>query len=330
MSSTQDLPVSRTLPDQDATSRAIPAISIVTTMYRSAGFLPQFIAQCRAILDSRGIAQYEIIFVNDGSPDDSKVRVMDERSHDHRIKLVDLSRNFGHHRAAIAGLAHATGALVFLIDCDLEVSPDELGKLLDVMHESAADVVYGVQEQRKGGAIERIGGQVFWWLYNHLSDTEVPRNVLTERLMKRRYVDALLTLGDRNVFLAGMMYWTGFVQVGVPLVKGRRQGASTYSLRRRISLLVEAVTSFSTLPLKMTLWTGLVFMLVSGLFAIGLIAQKILYPATVLLGFTSLMVVILAIGGVIITLMGVLGIYLSRLFIQSQGRPLYIVREFNG
>lgn len=306
------------------------SLSIVSTLYRSASFLPRFVAECRDTLASAGIDDYEIVFVNDGSPDDSRQRVLDERARDERIKLVDLSRNFGHHRAALAGLSYARGEHVFLIDCDLEVLPGELLRMFDVMRETGADVVYGVQENRKGGLVERVGGDLFWRLFNRLSETAVPENVLTERLMTRRYVDALLSLGDRNIFMAGMMYWTGFLQVGIPIVKTLREGRSTYTLRRRISLLVEAVTSFSTVPLKMTLGIGMGFLAVSIALAIALLLKKLVSPETVLLGFTSLMLVILAVGGIVITLMGVLGLYIAKIFIQAQGRPAFIVREYNG
>lgn len=306
------------------------ALSIVSTLYHSARFLPRFLAECRAALEAAGIDDWEIVFVNDGSPDDSAAHVLAERARDPRVKLVDLSRNFGHHRAALAGLTYARGERVFLIDCDLEVSPGELPRMLETMRDTHADVVYGVQESRKGGVVERFGGSLFWRLFNRLSDTKVPENVLTERLMTRRYVDALLGLGDRNIFLAGMMYWTGFTQVAVPIAKRQREGRSTYNFARRFGLLVEAVTSFSALPLRLTLGTGLVFTLLSALFAIALVVRKVLYPETVLIGFTSLMIVILAVGGVIITLMGVLGLYVSKLFVQAQGRPPFIVRDYQG
>jgi putative glycosyltransferase len=325
MTPTDCAPAQRTSIDR---STAGPALSIVTTLFRSAAFLPEFIERCRSVLRDRSIEQYEIVFVDDGSPDNSREYVLQARSDDPRIKLVDLSRNFGHHRAALAGLRHARGERVFLIDCDLEVPPAILADMLDAMDDSRADVVYGYQAVRSGAGLERLGGKLFWWLYNHLSDTRIPHNVLTERLMTRRYVDALLTLGDRNIFLAGMMYWTGFEQVGIPVAKGVRHGPSTYSFRRRISLLVEAVTSFSTVPLKLTLWIGLTFLVVSFGFAGTLALRKLLYPDTLLLGYTTLLMAIVAMGGVILTLMGVLGIYLSRLFIQAQDRPLYIVRDY--
>jgi len=306
------------------------ALSIVSTLYHSSGFLTRFVGECRAALEAAGIDDYEIVFVNDGSPDDSAAAVLEQRARDPRIKLVDLSRNFGHHRAALAGLTYTSGERVFLIDCDLEVSPAELGRMLEVMRDTRADVVYGVQEARKGGFVERVGGSLFWRLFNRLSDTHVPENVLTERLMTRRYVNALLGLGDRNIFLAGMMYWTGFQQVAMPIAKRQREGRSTYNFGRRMALLVEAVTSFSALPLRMTLATGLVFTAGSVVFAGALLVKKLLYPETVLLGFTSLMIVIIAVGGVIITLMGVLGLYVSKLFVQAQGRPAFIVRDFKG
>lgn len=304
------------------------SLSVVTTLYRSLDYLPGFLGECRTALTDAGIEDHEVLFVNDGSPDASADWVLQQRATDPRIRLLDLSRNFGHHRAALAGLNYCRGELVFLIDCDLEVSPNELLRMLASLRQSGADVIYGVQQTRKGDLVERIGGGLFWSLFNRLSDTAVPANVLTERLMTRRYVDALISLGDRNIFLAGMMYWAGFRQVGIPVIKTARSGRSTYTLRRRISLLVEAVTSFSTLPLKMTLYTGVGFMLVSGALAAYFVARKLLFPDTVLAGFTSLMLVVLAVGGVIITLMGVLGLYVAKLFVQSQGRPTFIVRDY--
>jgi putative glycosyltransferase len=274
------------------------------------------------------ITHYEIIFVNDGSPDRSRDLLLGARDKNPAIKLLDLSRNFGHHKAVVAGLAHARGELVFLIDCDLEVSPVELGRFLHAMDQGHPDVVYGVQDKRKGAAIERMGGALFWWLFNHLSQISVPSNVLTERLMTRRYVDALLSLGDRNVFLGGMMYWTGFRQVGITISKTQRAGRSSYSLKRRFSLLVEAVTSFSTVPLKLVLLVGLLITACALLGVIVLVARKLLDPEAILTGYTSLMLAVVGMGGMVLTTLGILGLYVARIFTQTQNRPLYIVRDF--
>lgn len=306
-----------------------PALSIVTTVYRSKPFLNTFIDETVDAIANAGIADYEIIFVNDGSPDDSSELLLQARNSNPNIKVVDLSRNFGHHKAMLAGLSYARGDLTFIIDCDLEVRPFVLSRFLDTLRTTTADVVYGVQERRKGAAVERIGGAVFWKLFNLFSDTTVPANVLSERLMTRRYVKALLSLGDRNVFLGGMMYWAGFHQVAITVQKSAREGASTYSFRKRLSLLLEAVTSFSTVPLKLVLFMGLTVTLVAMLSGLGLLFRKLLHPEAVLAGFTSIMLITIGMTGLVITVLGIIGLYIARIYTQTQARPLFIVREYH-
>jgi putative glycosyltransferase len=307
----------------------VPSLSVVTSVYHSERFLAVFIREMVAAIDQSGISDYELIFVNDGSPDESLQYLMQARVDHPRIKVVDLSRNFGHHKAVLAGLSHAKGDLTFIIDCDLEVRPGILQRFLDTLRDTDADVVYGVQAQRKGALVERAGGALFWRLFNMLSETKIPENVLSERLMKRRYVEALLSLGDRNVFLGGMMYWSGFRQVGTVVEKVQREGASTYSFRKRLSLLLEAVTSFSTVPLKLVLAIGLGFTLLATVAGIALLVRKLLNPAVVLQGFTSIMLVMIGLAGVTITVLGVVGLYIARIYTQTQNRPLFIVRNFH-
>jgi putative glycosyltransferase len=306
-----------------------PELSVVTTVYRSEPFLHRFIEETVNAITGAGIDNYEIIFVNDGSPDQSNDLLLLARANNPHIKVVDLSRNFGHHKAILAGLSYAKGALIFLIDCDLEVRPGELQRFLDAFKDTDADVVYGVQEKRKGHAVERIGGAIFWRVFNQLSDIAVPENVLSERLMTRRYVDALVSLGDRNVFLGGMMYWSGFRQIGITVQKGMREGPSTYSFRKRLSLLMEAVTSFSTVPLKFVLFAGVAVTLIAAMAGIVLFVRKLLYPGAVLAGFTSIILVIIGMAGMIITVLGIIGLYIARIYTQTQNRPLFIVREFH-
>lgn len=306
-----------------------PALSIVTTVYRSKPFLTTFINETVDALVQAGIDDYEIIFVNDGSPDDSRELLIQAKSSNPNIKIVDLSRNFGHHKAMLAGLSYARGELTFIIDCDLEVRPGVLGRFLDTLRTTEADVVYGVQEKRKGAAVERFGGAAFWKLFNLLSDTAVPANVLSERLMTRRYLKALLSLGDRNIFLGGMMYWTGFQQVAIAVQKNTREGESTYSFRKRLSLLLEAVTSFSTVPLKLVLVMGLCVTLIAILSGITLLIRKLLHPEAILAGFTSIMLITIGMAGIVITVLGIIGLYIARIYTQTQARPLFIVREFH-
>ena len=321
------IPTGKTNP-QDPTS-TVPSLSVVTSVYRSERFLAPFIDETVATIEKAGIENYELIFVNDGSPDESLPHLIRARAGNPRIKIVDLSRNFGHHKAVLAGLSYAKGDLTFTIDCDLEVRPSVLQRFLDTLRETDVDVVYGVQEKRKGALVERTGGALFWRLFNLLSDTKIPENVLSERLMKRSYVQALLSLGDRNVFLGGMMYWSGFRQLGIVLQKTQREGASTYSFRKRLSLLLEAVTSFSTAPLKVVLLAGLGVTLLAMTVGIVLLVRKLLHPEAVLEGFTSLMLVTIGMAGMVITVLGIVGLYIARIYTQTQNRPLFIVREFH-
>lgn len=306
---------------------AAPQLSVVTCLYRSRPFLEEFLRQIDKVLSTLGIGSFEYVFVDDGSPDDSAAWVREQCGRRPGIRLVELSRNFGHHLAAIAGLSHATGERVFLIDCDLEVAPGFLEELWRKMAASDADVVYGYQQERKGGWLERWGGRVFWSTFNRLSDTLVPPSVVTERLMTRRYVDALLGMGDRNVFLAGMMYWAGFVQLGIPVQKQRRRGASSYTFGRRLALLVQAVTSFSAKPLYASLWVGGVALGCALVNALYVIFRKIFYPDSTLLGFPTIVALLTGFFGVLMLGLGVMGIYVARIFVQTQQRPLYIVKN---
>lgn len=304
-----------------------PELSIVTTVFKSESYLPEFLRLTEEALSKLACQSYEMVFVLDGISDDSKAFLLDKQKLSPQVKIVELSRNFGHHPAMSAGLSFATGDLVFLIDCDLEVSPLVLVEFAALLQSSGADVVYGVQEVRKGAFIERTMGGMFWKIFNYLSDTKVPLNTVTERLMTRNYVDALLTVGDRNVFLAGMMHWIGYKQMPCIVQKGQREGESTYTLSKRVNLLVEAITSFSEKPLRLLFYLGVVVLVMTSVVATAFIIRKLLYPETVLMGFTSLVVVLLFGVGMILSALGLVGIYLSKVFNQVKGRPLYAVKK---
>jgi putative glycosyltransferase len=187
-------------------------------------------------------------------------------------------------------------------------------------------MVFGYQENRKGGWFEQISGNLFWKGFNFLSDIKIPENIVTERLMTRRYVEALLQMGDRNLFLAGMMSWTGFHQIGIPMVKKQRAGQSNYTLMRRLGLMVNAVSSFSAQPLVWLFNMGIIITLLSFSFAAYLVLRKLLFNDA-LLGFTSIMTMIALSLGILTTAIGLVGIYLGKVFNQVQNRPTYIVRN---
>ena len=303
-----------------------PLLSIVTTMYRSRRFLERFLAECRQAAEESGFATFEIVLVNDGSPDDSLAYAISRKPDFPELVIVDLSRNFGHHYAIQAGLQHARGDLIMLIDCDLEVSPLVLQEFKDKLQSAKCDMVYGFQEARKGGLFERASGGFFYKTFNLLSDIQIPENIATERLMTRRYVTALLQLGDHNLFMGGMMSWTGFVQVGVPVRKKQREGKSSYTLLKRIHLMINAVSSFSALPLVWMFNIGMMITSASFLYLLYLIFRKIFFNDA-MIGFTSMMVLMSLSLGILTTGLGIIGIYLGKVFTQVQNRPTYIVKD---
>ncbi len=304
-------------------------LSIVTTVYKSEKYLPEFIELILQSIKEIGINNFELLFVLDGITDASKEYLLARKKDIPQIVVVELSRNFGHHYAASAGLNTASGDLVFLIDCDLEVSPTVLTAFFHELKKQSCDVVYGVQKMRKGGFTERFFGGLFWKMINALSDTKIPHNIVTERLMTRNYIDALNSMGDKNLFMAGLMYWAGFNQVGVPVDKKQRTGQSSYSFGKRISLVFEAVTSFSERPLKILFKIGLYITALSVIASVYLLIKKILYPNTIFMGYTSVFTLILFSLGMLISSIGIVGIYLSRIFKQVQNRPLFIIKKIH-
>jgi len=305
-----------------------PEISIVSTLYRSRPFLETFLAECLESLKVLGCCKFEILLVHDGSPDDSLSYVLSRKKDIPQLVVVDLSRNFGHHHAVHAALNHARGKQIFLIDCDLEVRPSVLIEFHRKLAQSGADVVYGYQESRKGNWLEKLTGGLFWRGFNLLSETKIPENIVTERIMTRRFVEAFLQVGDHNLFLAGMMGWTGFEQIGMPVEKKQRAGKSAYTLMKRIQLTVTAVSSFSSRPLIWLFNGGVAVTFVSISFTTYLIARKLIFNDT-LIGFTSIMALMTLSLGILTTALGLVGIYLGKVFNQVQNRPTYIVKDIH-
>lgn len=303
-------------------------LSIVSTLYKSEIYLDEFLSILIASVKELNIFDYEIIFVNDGSPDNSLNHLLQKKDEINEIKIVDLSRNFGHHYAMQAGLSLAKGDLIFLIDNDLEVSPSILKAFYhELQSNSSIDVVYGYQEERKGSFIESFGGKFFWWGINKFSEITIPKNILTERLMRKEYLQNLLSLGDANLFLGGMMYWTGHKQKGIAIEKQQRKGQSTYSVKKRLELMLQAVTSFSGRPLEYLFYFGLIISFLSFFFIIYLVGVKIIYNDAVQLGWTSIVAINVLILGIISTFLGLIGIYLYKIFKQVQNRPNFIIKK---
>ncbi len=299
-------------------------LSIVTTLYSSAPYLEEFHRRM-GIEAQRITGDYELILVNDGSPDDSLDIALALYEKDPRVTVVDLSRNFGHHKAIMTGLSRAKGDLVFLIDCDLEEEPELLGPFHEELQRSGADVVYGVQRARKGGFFERLTGSLFYTMLNLFSSYPVPANAIAARLMTKRYVENLVQHREREVFLASLWAITGFEQVPVTVQK-RYKGTSTYSLGRKLSVFVNSITSFSSKPLVFIFYLGCVILLVAALAALYLIVRALFF-GTYLAGWPSLIVSVWLLGGLTVFCMGIIGIYLSKMFTEIKDRPYTVIRQ---
>ncbi len=300
-------------------------LSIVATLYKSAPYIDEFVARCSAVARATVGNDYEIILVNDGSPDDSLEKAVKLTQTDSHISVVDLSRNFGHHKAMMTGLAYSKGERVFLIDSDLEEEPEWLTAFAAHMDSDQCDVVSGVQEQRKGDWFEQISGSVFYKLFRLLTGIQQPDNIVTARLMTRRYVDALLMHKERELNIGGLWMITGFRQM-TQIVKKHQTSPTTYNIARKISHIVNAVTSFSSAPLVFTFYVGL-FISFSALVYIVSIIWQYFFIATPPNGYTSIVASIWLFSGLIIFFLGVQGIYISKLYSEVKQRPYTIVRQ---
>jgi putative glycosyltransferase len=293
-------------------------------LYRSAGTIDEFYR--RAVAAAEPITHdIELVMVNDGSPDDSLERALALHESDPRVVVVDLSRNFGHHKAMMTGLAHATGDLVFLIDSDLEEEPEVLAPFYGRLMQGDCDVVYGVQEERRGGFIERTSGAMFFSLIGALSDQRIPRNNVVARLMTRDYVRALVRHRDREFMMIHLMQLTGFRQVSLPIRK-LAHSPSTYSFRMRTDMAIKFLTTTSTKLLYLILYAGLS---ISGLSTIVIIyfVGRYFTSGIGVDGFTSIIVSIWFLGGLTTLILGILSIYIANILVETKRRPYAVIRH---
>jgi putative glycosyltransferase len=299
-------------------------LSIVTTLYRSVPTIEEFHRRIMAAAE-RITGDIELVMVNDGSPDRSLDLALDLLRADPRVVVVDLARNFGHHKALMTGLAHATGDLVFLIDSDLEEQPEDLAQFYQRFEQGDCDVVYAMRETRRGGFFRRIPGALFFTLADLLSDHPLPRNVFTARLMTRDYVRALVRHRDREFAIAHLWQLTGFRQQAIFLDK-LSLSPSDYSVRHRMELAIRHITTTSTRLLYLVFYTGVLIFGVSVAVILFILSRYFFYGIAVG-GFTSVMVSIWFLGGLITLILGILGIYLAIIQAETKRRPYTIVRR---
>lgn len=299
-------------------------LSVVTTIYRSADCIEEFHRLAVEAAASIG-AELEMIFVNDGSPDNGWQVVAELAGRDTRVVAVDLARNVGQHRALLVGLELTTGDLVAIFDGDLEEDPRWVADFHRTLGAQGCDVVYGIQQGSQRGVFYRLGRKLFYKLVNLLSSLSLPENVATARLMTRRYVDAVLRFEEREVFLAGILHVTGFRQVAVPVSK-RAKSPTTYSVSRLAALFINNITSFSVRPLIGMFILGGLLLVLSGVVIAALIVGKFMFGYGVP-GWLSIMAIVLLSSGLTIFFNGIIAIYIATIFLEVKRRPRSIVRD---
>jgi dolichol-phosphate mannosyltransferase len=318
-----DYDPARSARERDLQVRDAELVSVVVPMYDEEGTARELYNRVCAAM---GDVPFELVAVDDGSSDATPAILAELAEADDRVKVVELARNFGHQTALTAGLDHATGDAVVMMDADLQDPPELIPEMLDRWREGA-DVVYAVRTEREGETrFKRSTARLFYRLMAKLSDVPLQADAGDFRLLDRRALDALLALRERNRYLRGMTVWVGFTQTAVPYARAARHAGTTkYPLRKMLRFALDAIASFSHAPLQLATVMGFLFAAFAFLMipvAIGFRIAGEFVP-----GVTTTVIAVLLLGGIQLIAIGVIGEYVGRIYDEVKQRPLYLVRE---
>jgi polyisoprenyl-phosphate glycosyltransferase len=307
----------------DIQARVPVLLSVVAPVYNEEELVEVFVERtCSALADYT----FELVLVNDGSSD-ATPRLLDViADSDPRVRVIHLSRNFGHQAALTAGLEHAVGDVVAMIDADLQDPPEVIVQMVEGWAQGA-DIVYAVRKHRPGETVFKLAtASWFYKLFNKLTQVDLEPDSGDFRLLDRRALDALLSMTERSRFLRGMTVWVGFTQTAVPYERqARSAGETKYTLRKMLRFSLDAIASFSHLPLQLATYVGL---LSAGVAFIAIpVVVGLHFAGSYLPGFGTITIAILLIGGIQLIALGVIGEYVGRIYDEVKHRPLYIVRE---
>ena len=301
-----------------------PRISAIIACYRDAPAVPEMHARLTAVFQKIGV-DHEIVFVNDRSPDDAAQVLADLAARDRKVTVINHSRNFGSQSAFTSGMRIATGDAVVLLDGDLQDPPELILPFYEKWREGY-DVVYGVRTSRQTSMFLQVAYKAFYRVFRATSYVPMPLDAGDFSLLDRRVVDALQQLPENNRFVRGLRAWVGFRQIGVPYVRPERKyGRTTNSLVRNLGWARKAIFSYSYAPLDLITVLALLTVVASIVAAIAQIAVRLLQPELVPSGFTTLIVLILFIGGIQLLCLSVIGSYLAHIYDEVKRRPPYIV-----
>jgi polyisoprenyl-phosphate glycosyltransferase len=304
-------------------------VTIVIPVYNEAEVLPTLYDRLTRVLEGL-VESYEIIFVNDGSQDDSALFLRDFQARDARVKFLNFSRNFGHQIAITAGLDYSSGQAVVVMDADLQDPPEVIPQLIEQWRKGY-DIVFAVRAKRQGeGFFKRATAAIFYRLFRCMTATEIPLDAGDFRLMSQRAVEALQSIRERNRFIRGLAGWIGFRQTSVTYVRDVRQAGETkYPLKKMLRFALNGLLSFSVVPLQLASYLGFLISSIGFFYIVYAIGLK-LFTDQVVLGWTSVMVAVLFLGGVQLVSLGIIGEYIGRIYEEVKQRPLYVVDEAKG
>lgn len=302
-------------------------ISIVVPAYNEAEVLPELYQRTIKVVENIS-AEVELIFVNDGSSDETLSILSHLHSKDSRVSIVDLSRNFGKEIAMTAGLDYASGDAVVLIDADLQDPPELIPQMIKEW-QAGYDVVYAQRTSRSGeSTLKKTTAHLFYRLMKSISREQIPADTGDFRLLSRRAVDALSLLREQHRFMKGLFTWIGFPQKAIQYQRDARfSGETKWNYMRLWNFALEGITSFSTLPLKISTYLGLATALSAFVYGLVILIDTLLAGNPVP-GYPSLLVVVLFLGGIQLIALGVIGEYLGRMFVETKGRPLYLIKGY--
>jgi glycosyltransferase involved in cell wall biosynthesis len=310
-------------------SGSTPLLSVVVPVYNESAVIKTFYDRTSRALASVPDIDYELVFVDDGSHDDSHAQLAAFAAADPHVGVIRFSRNFGHQAAITAGIDMARGDCVAIIDADLQDPPEVIGGMVAQWREGF-DVVYGVRADRDGeGRMKLLTASMFYRALNAITGIKIPVDVGDFRLLSRRAASHLSSLREHDRFVRGLVSWIGFRQTGISYHREKRfAGETKYPYRKMIKFALDGITSFSSMPLKLATWMGYAASLLAFLYLASVFVQKLLgYTVE---GWATIMVALLFLGGTQLICLGIIGEYVGRIYSESKGRPLYIVDEVLG
>jgi dolichol-phosphate mannosyltransferase len=301
-------------------------LSIIVPVYNEEGNLGEFYKRAKKVT-SQIKGKSELIFINDGSRDRSLAILKKIARRDRSVKIISLSRNFGHQAAITCGFDAAEGEAVATIDADLQDPPEVILDLVKKWH-AGAKIVFAKRISRRDGFFKRLSAKIFYRLIDKLSETDIPLDTGDFRLMDRSAVEAFKKMREHSRFVRGMVSWIGFSQDTVEFERDKRlSGKTHYPFRKMLRLALDGIFSFSHKPLKAATWLGVIATIFGVAYAGFAIWERLAHPEKVAQGWTSLIVIVLIISGVQLVILGIIGEYLGRVYTEEQNRPLYVIEE---